>query len=178
MLGISFQNEIIADRKVTDPADILNDLRSEVVKALSQTGRDDEQKDGLDIALIVYEPATGRLEFAGAYNPLYVVSDGELVEYKGDRMPISYSDDMERSFSKTGIQLKTGDVLYMFSDGFADQFGGPGRKKFKYKPLKELLVRIHHEPMDRQQLLLYETFFDWKGDIEQIDDVVLVGIRI
>jgi len=178
MLGISFLNELVGERRQTDPGTILDNLRREVIKALRQTGREDEQKDGMDISLCTYDTGTGMLEFAGAYNPLYKVREGTLEEYKADRMPISYYQGINDPFTTTAIQLQQGDALYLFSDGYADQFGGPHRKKLKYRTLKEILVEIHQQPMERQEQILAERFFAWKGQIEQIDDVVIMGIRI
>jgi len=178
MLGISFLNEIVVERKHMDPGDILNNLRSLVIKALKQTGKEDEQKDGMDIALCVFDTDNRELEFAGAYNPLYVIRDGILEEHKADRMPISYYHGMNDPFNTKSLKLQKGDILYLFSDGFADQFGGPFRKKFKYKPFQEFLVEIHNESMETQKLMLHEKFFNWKGELEQIDDVILMGIRI
>jgi len=178
MLGISFLNEMVVEKRQTHPGEILDNLRDEVIKALKQTGREEEQKDGLDIALCSYDTESGILEFAGAYNPLYLVRDGNLQEHKADRMPISYYHGIDKPFQTTSIQLQKGDALYLFSDGFADQFGGPKKKKLKYKPLKELLELIHEKTMEKQKLVLYEKFFNWKKDLEQIDDVVMLGIRI
>ncbi len=178
MLGISFLNELVVERRQTHPGTILDNLRGEVIKALKQSGREDEQKDGMDIALCTFDMESKMLEFAGAYNPLYLVREGKLEEHKADRMPISYYHGVSNPFRTTSIQLQKGDALYLFSDGFADQFGGPLRKKFKYKPLKEMLEQIHGQSMDRQEAILKERFLDWKEDVDQIDDVVLLGIRI
>ena len=178
MLGISFLNELVVERRQTHPGEILNNLRGEVIKALKQTGKEDEQKDGMDITLCTYDSESGLLQFAGAYNPLYLVREGNLEEYKADRMPISYYHGINNPFQTHSIKLQKGDTIYMFSDGYADQFGGPEHKKFKYKALKELLQQVHNEPMDRQKDILLERFSAWKGDVEQIDDVVIIGIRI
>jgi serine phosphatase RsbU (regulator of sigma subunit) len=178
MLGISFLNELVVERRQTHPGEILDSLRREVIKALKQTGREDEQKDGMDIALCTYDTGSGMLQFAGAYNPLYLVREGSLEEYKADRMPISYYHGMTDPFRTNTIQLQKGDALYLFSDGYADQFGGPDRKKFKYKSLKELIEQLHDQPMEQQKAILQERFFSWKGEVEQIDDVVMIGIRI
>ncbi len=178
MLGISFLNEMVVERRQTNPGVILDQLRVEIIKALKQTGSEGEQKDGMDIALCSYDPETNKLQYAGAYNPLYLVRNGMLEEYKADRMPISFYPGDITPFTTTSIQLQEEDAIYIFSDGYADQFGGPQRKKFKYKPLKELLELIHNKSMDQQKLVLYEKFFYWKRDIEQIDDVVMIGIRI
>jgi len=177
MLGISFLNEIVDERHIMDPGEILNELRKNVMKALKQSGKEQEQKDGMDMAVCVYDTAKKVLEYAGAYNPLYLVRDNELEEYKADRMPISYFGDRDELFQTKAIQVRAGDQIYLFSDGYADQFGGPDEKKFKYKTLKQLLLDIRKEPMDKQHKILHDRFNEWKGDLEQIDDVVLMGVR-
>ena len=177
MLGISFLNEIVDERHILDPGKILNELRKNVIKALKQTGKEQEQKDGMDMAICVYDTASKVLEYAGAYNPLYLVREGELEEYKADRMPISYFGDRDELFQTKTIPVLTGDQIYMFSDGYADQFGGPEGKKFKYKTLKQLLLDVRQEPMHKQKKILQERFETWKGEFEQIDDVVLLGVR-
>jgi len=177
MLGISFLNEIVDEKHITDPGQILDELRKNVMKALKQTGKDDEQKDGMDIALCVYNPDKKILEYAGAYNPLYLVRQGELEEFKADRMPIGYYTETLRSFQSQKIDIKKGDVVYMFSDGYADQFGGEEGKKLKYKALKNILLEIHQQPMEEQKKYLYDAFIKWRGDYEQIDDVILIGVR-
>lgn len=178
MLGISFLNEIVVEKKYTSPGEILGILRQEVIKALRQSGGEDEQKEGMDMALCAYDFETMILEYAGAYNPLYLIREGNLEEYKADRMPISYYHGILEPFNTISIKLREGDQLYLFSDGFADQVGGPMRKKFKYRSLREFLIQIHQEKMEKQKELLHQKFMDWKGDLEQYDDVVILGIRI
>jgi serine phosphatase RsbU (regulator of sigma subunit) len=177
MLGISFLNEIVDERNITDPGKILDDLRKNVMKALKQSGKEEEQKDGMDMAVCAYDTANKVLEYAGAYNPLYLVRNSELGEYKADRMPISYFGDRVDAFQTQTIKISPGDQIYIFSDGYADQFGGPEGKKFKYKTLKQLLLDIRQEPMEKQVKILKERFDEWKGEFEQIDDVVLMGVR-
>jgi len=178
MLGISFMNEIVVERGHTNPGEILDILRREVICALKQTGSEDEQHDGIDMALCSYDTKSGILEYAGAFNPLYLIRNGNLKLYKADRMPVCYYHGMEDPFRTISIQLKKGDQLYLFSDGYADQFGGPYRKKFKFKAFQEILVEYHQEKMEKQKELLHEQFLNWKGDVDQYDDVVLLGIRI
>lgn len=177
MLGITFLDEIVNQHKVLSANEILNDLRKDVIKALKQTGKEKEQKDGMDIALCQYDKKTGQLEFAGANNPIYLIRNGALEEFKADRMPIGYEEDISDSFQSHTFQIKKGDVIYLFSDGYADQFGGPDGKKFKYGTLKEYLLKIHNLSMNKQKALLEKNFYSWKGDREQIDDVILMGVR-
>lgn len=178
MLGISYLNELVVERGQTDPGEILDNLRGLVMKALKQSGRDEDQKDGMDMALCTYDTGSRILQYAGAYNPLYLVREGILEEFKADRMPISYYNGITKPFQTRSIRMQEGDAVYLFSDGYADQFGGPHGKKFKYKSLKALLELIHEKPMENQKLVLYEKFFAWKGGHAQIDDVVMIGIRI
>jgi serine phosphatase RsbU (regulator of sigma subunit) len=177
MLGITFLDEIVNYRNILKPDEILGQLRKEVIKALKQTGKEQEQKDGMDIALCVFDPADKRLEFAGAYNPLYLVRNGELEEYKADRMPISIYDIDWQPFHTQSMDIQKGDMIYIFSDGYADQFGGTEGKKYKYKTLKEFLLRIYKNSVDAQHDLLKENLISWKGNFNQIDDILLMGVR-
>ena len=177
MLGISFLNEIIS-RCIPNPNTILNRLREMIMKALHQTGESSVHKDGMDIALCVIDHEAGMLQFSGAFNSLYLVRDDELEEFKGDRMPIGIAGIEEKSFTNHKIILKKGDMLYIFSDGFPDQFGGPDERKYRYKPFKQLLLRIHNKDMHIQRRVLDNEFNRWKGGLDQVDDVVVIGIRI
>jgi serine phosphatase RsbU (regulator of sigma subunit) len=177
MLGVAFLNEIVNKDKILSPDLILNNLRGKVIKALQQQGLSGETRDGMDIALICIDPVTGILEYAGAYNPLIMIRNGELFETPGEKMPIGFYENMH-SFTRHEIKIERGDVFYMYSDGYEDQFGGPDGKKFKSKKLKNLLLEICNDPMDQQKETLEKNFLEWKGDIPQIDDVVVVGIAI
>jgi serine phosphatase RsbU (regulator of sigma subunit) len=177
LLGITFLDEIVNQRKVLSANEILNNLRKEVIKALKQTGKEREQKEGMDIALCQYDKKTGQVEFAGANNPLYLIRNGTLEEFKADKMPIGYEEENPDSFQSHTFKIKKDDIIYLFSDGYADQFGGPNGKKFKYGTLKNYLIEIHRMPMSRQKMLLEKNFYSWKGDREQIDDVILMGVR-
>ena len=177
MLGISFLNEIVS-KCVPKANIILNRLRENVMKALHQTGAIAENKDGMDIALCVFDLDRMEMEFSGAFNPLYMIRKGMLHETRGDKMPIGINAVMERSFKNHDIKLHKGDMIYLFSDGYADQFGGPEDKKFKYSTLKELLIRISQKPMNEQKKLLENSFKRWKADGDQVDDVLLIGLKI
>jgi serine phosphatase RsbU (regulator of sigma subunit) len=178
MLGISFLEEIVNNRKISDSGMILNELRNEVKRALHQKGSRDEAKDGMDISLCVIDKKTHSIQFSGAYNNLYKISNGELTEYPADRMPIGIYDISDRDFTIQNIQYIPGDIIYMFSDGYADQFGGPNVKKFKYTAFKELLIRIHQKPMKVQRGILEKEFTSWKGANPQTDDVLVVGLKL
>ena len=138
----------------------------------------------MDIALCVIDIQSKMLQFAGANNPLYLIHQKELLETKADRMPVGYYDKMQK-FSSHTIQLYPGDVLYLFSDGFADQQGGPKKKKYMYPPFRELLTTISDQPMAEQKEVLEKTINDWmapaaaEGTVfEQTDDILVIGIRI
>jgi len=163
MLGISFLNEIVLEKRHTNPGEILGHLRSEVIGALKQSGNQDEAHDGMDMALCSYDTKSGILEYAGALNPLYLIRSGRLEVYKADRMPVCYYHGIGDPYRTLSIQLEKGDLIYLFSDGYTDQFGGPNRKKLKSRAFQELL---------------HEQFLDWKGATDQYDDVVVLGIEI
>jgi serine phosphatase RsbU (regulator of sigma subunit)/tetratricopeptide (TPR) repeat protein len=192
MLGNSFLNEIVIENKLFKADEILNKLRSKIINALEQKGNT-EQKDGMDIALCVWNKMDNTLEYAGANNPLWLVrtnvnsSDSDsyrnenkqFQEYKADKMPIGTYLEEYKPFTSTLIQLQKNDIIFLTTDGFADQFGGPKGKKMKYKPMIELLIHNSSFDMLTQKQLLYEAFGNWIGDkYEQIDDVSVIGIKI
>lgn len=178
MLGISFLNKIVLERKHTDPGKILNILREEVITTLKQKGSSEEQMDGMDIAFCAFDREKLSLKYAGAYNPLYIIKQGSLQIVPADRMSISYPYGDAGSFQTHTLSLQPGDQLYLFSDGFADQFGGPKRKKFKYKQFRELLLSLSEKSLEKQKKLLHDQFISWKGNEEQYDDVAILGVRI
>ncbi len=177
MLGISFLNEIVENDNITSPEKILNSLRENVITALRQRGLETESKDGMDMAVCSYNRKLKRLSFAGANNPLYIVRNKELIQTRGNRMPVAIHIKMD-DFTKYDIPIETGDSLYMFSDGYADQFGGPKGKKFKNKKFKQLLVDIQDENMITQKEILNKTITEWRGELEQIDDIVVLGFKV
>ena len=178
MLGVSFLNEIVTKERCFQANEILNKLRDYIKTTLSQTGKENEAKDGMDIALCVIDTEHNQLEFAGANNPLYLVRNGELIEVKGDNMPIGIHGGEERRFKNNIIELQKDDMAYIFSDGYADQFGGPDGGKFKTKPFKRLFAEISTKPSFQQWILLEETIENWKGSLDQVDDILVIGIRI
>jgi serine phosphatase RsbU (regulator of sigma subunit) len=178
MLGISFLGEIVNNRRITESGQILNELRKEVQRALHQKGIRDEAKDGMDISLCIVDRTKNVIQYSGANNNLYMVRDGELIEYHADRMPIGIYDLADKDFTSHNIPTISGDLIYMFSDGYADQFGGPNHKKFKYTTLKTLLTENYMLPLTQQKQILEKQFLDWKGNSPQIDDVLILGLRI
>ncbi len=176
MLGMALMNEIINKQPDIDPKELLNELRNQIIITLHQKGDPGSAKDGMDIVVCKINRKNLNMQFAGANNSLYHIRDGKLTEYKTDKMPVSIHLVM-KPFKGQQIQLKKGDAIYLYSDGYADQFGGPEGKKFKYRALKELLVSNWDKAMHSQELLLDNSFENWKGDMEQIDDVVIIGLR-
>jgi len=177
MLGITMLHEIVNEKNILHTDEILNQLRLSIARTLRQEGKIGEQKDGIDMALVIYDTRNRKLEFSGANNPIYVIRKGEMLEYKGNNMPVAYYEKMS-DFTRYSIDMKQGDRVYMFTDGFPDQFGGPQGKKFKYRPFKDLLLEIHERPMEEQERILSLIFDEWKGDLGQIDDVLVIGLRL
>ncbi|MEE4196239.1 MAG: SpoIIE family protein phosphatase [Bacteroidales bacterium] len=178
MLGVSFLNEIVNRHEITTASAILNQLRADVKKTLGQEGKEGEAKDGMDLALCIVDPDKMKLQYAGAYNPLYLFRNEELIEVKADRMPIGIYIKEKESFTNHEMDLQKGDVFYIFSDGFQDQFGGEDGSKFKTKNFKQLLLEIHHKPMTEQRKILDTKIDQWRGHWEQVDDIIIMGVRI
>jgi serine phosphatase RsbU (regulator of sigma subunit) len=196
MLGITMFNDLIGDRCFDAPGAILDRLRENVKEMLVQQGNTDEQKDGMDLAIAVYNKTTREIHFSGANNPLYIIrkksqpeqkdlepfasldnGDYRLFELKGDKQPIGTHWE-ETPFRTTSVKLRDEDSFYMFSDGYIDQYGGENRKKFKSMNFKKLLLSVQKESMEKQRQTLEETFDQWKGPHEQIDDIIVLGVRI
>ncbi|HUW06367.1 MAG TPA: SpoIIE family protein phosphatase, partial [Williamwhitmania sp.] len=178
MLGLSFLSEIVNTVGDLHPATILNQLRTFIKYTLSQEGSESESKDGMDIALCVIDRESNQLEFAGAYNPVYIIRNGTLEEIKGDKMPVGIHPGEKDSFTNNIIPLDGITAFYLFSDGFADQFGGPEGRKFKAKNFRELLAKNYALTMDEQGEALEAAFNEWQGYYDQVDDVLVVGVRI
>jgi len=203
MLGISFLNEIVLKQGILKAGKILSELRNQIIFSLKQKGIFGEQKDGMDIALFILNKTQisenkYHCQFAGANNPIYIISDSNietknqknkinkiniknnkatLYEIKPDKMPISIYNKMDE-FTNVELILNKNDIIYLFSDGFADQFGGPKGKKFKYKKFKELLLKNSQLDLNEQHKIIEKTFYDWKGNLEQVDDILVLGIKI
>lgn len=176
MLGVTMLNEIVSNKKIIMPDEILNKLRDDIIHSLGQVAEGDSVKDGMDVAVCVVDFEKDILWYAGANSPLYLVRDNELIHYRADKMPVAIHYRMD-PFTRHEISLKKEDAFYVFSDGYADQFGGPEDKKFMTAQLKKTLVDIVNEPMMKQGEILNEIFETWKGDSPQIDDVMLIGVR-
>jgi serine phosphatase RsbU (regulator of sigma subunit) len=178
MMGVSFLNDIINVAGVIQPDHILNELRAKIKTTLWQTGKEGETRDGMDIAVCVFDSGGKQVQYAGAYNPLYLIRNGELIEYKADKMPVGIHIKEKETFTLHEIELKSGDNLYIFSDGYVSQFGGPDGKKFMARPFKDLLVNINGKKMDEQQLVLEDALDKWQAAYDQVDDILVIGIEI
>jgi len=178
MLGFAFLNEIVNKERELKANEILNLLRDSVKKSLHQTGKEDEAKDGMDIALCIIDTKERKLQYAGAYNPLYLIRNEDFISLKADRMPIGIHVIEKESFTNHEIDIQKEDIIYIFTDGYIDQFGGPKSSKFKISTFKKLLVSIQDKKMSEQKKILESEFNNWKGNKEQIDDVLVMGIKL
>ncbi|HRD41119.1 MAG TPA: SpoIIE family protein phosphatase, partial [Bacteroidia bacterium] len=177
MLGLSFLEEIIDTRKSIDPAEILNLLRDKIINTLKQGASTEENKDGMDIVLCGINTKTNELQYAAANNSFYVVRNNEIMDMKADKQPCGFFHD-PKPFTTQKFQLEKGDIVYTFTDGYADQFGGPKGKKFRYKQFEEIILTNHTKAFQQQKDVLSKAFFDWKGNMEQTDDVLVIGVKI
>ena len=177
MLGIAFLDEISNKYDNLPANEILSKLRQNVILSLHQTGKEGESKDGMDLALCKIDLENKYFEFSGANNPLYLIRNNELIEFKGDKMPIGFHF-RTGEFTNYKKDFLPEDRLYIFSDGFADQFGGSKGKKFKYKPFKNLLLKINQYPMEQQRTIIQNTLKDWTKGYSQLDDILIIGIKL
>lgn len=168
-------NRSVREFDLHEPARILGKTREIVIETFSKSERD--VKDGMDVSLCCLDKDKGTLEFSGANNSLYVIKNGEIEEIKADKQPVGKYEFAE-DFTNHSIKVEDGMCIYLFSDGYADQFGGEKGKKLKYKPFKEILLKIHQLSMDEQKEILNKEFEKWKGDFEQVDDVCIIGVRL
>jgi len=178
LLNISMVNEIVNVRGITDPAAILNAQREGLIASLNPEGSAEVSRDGMDCSLCSFDFINKKLTVAGANNPVWIIRNGELIELKTDKQPVGLHEGIQKDFSSQQFDLRSGDMIYTLTDGLADQFGGPKGKKFKYKQLESLLVGISDKPMNEQQANVEDAFRKWQGNLEQIDDVLVVGIRV
>ncbi len=178
ILGVSFLNEIVNKTVTIRTNEILNQLRGQVIKSLHQTGKSDETRDGMEMALCIIDFGKMRLQFSGAFRPLYLLRKGDIIELIGDNMPIGIYEEEESSFTNKEIPFEKEDVIYLFTDGYLHQMGGYNRKTFKSQNFKKLLLDIHTHPMHKQKELLEGKLSEWQGDLEQVDDILVVGIKL
>lgn len=170
-LNMAYLSESISEKNIEDPAEIFNYVRHRLINTISKEG----QKDGMDGILLCINKLTNTITYSAANNAPILISNNEIIELPKDKMPIG-KGEKTNSFTTHTIQAKSGDVLYLYTDGYADQFGGDKGKKFKYKPLNELLIANHNKLPNEQFDILKKTFDNWKGNLEQVDDVLVMGI--
>ena len=180
IVNYNLLNKAVLEKNMTNPGDILDAVNIWLTESLHQTFENSTVKDGMDISLIAINKKTNEIEFSGANNPLYVYKkDEQVIEYKGDKFPVgSFLGEKSKNFTTTSIHVDKGDTLYLFSDGYADQFGGAKGKKFKLKNQREQLKIARNMPIVDQRKFLYNRFKEWKGELEQVDDVLIIGIEV
>jgi tetratricopeptide (TPR) repeat protein len=181
MIGVSLFNETVGKKDIIEPGNILKEVRKGIIDTFKQKGDTQKHRDGMDAALCSIDMKTLKAEFAGAYNPLWIIKGSSptgIIEVAPDKQPIGVQEGQRSTFTTHDIQLEKGDTVFLFSDGYADQFGGPNGKKFKYRQFQELLLSITKQAMSEQKNILEERFKEWKGTLEQVDDVLIIGIRV
>lgn len=178
IIGNTILNQSLKVKEVNTPAQALSFLNHQLIKNLNTI------KDGMDMALCAFDLENMVLQYAGANNPLYIIRKGELLEFKADKQAIggdSVNSEL-KEFKNHVIPIEKDDAIYIFTDGYADQFGGPesyrGGKKFKYSSFRDLLTEIHEKPMSEQREILLKKHNEWKGELEQVDDILVIGIRV
>jgi len=177
MLGMSLLNDIISLNDALTPAEILDELRKRVMRELGLKGEKNEPRDGMDGSICRYNVSTKELMWAGANNPIYIIQEKELKEIKPNKEFIGYSSTLT-PFTNHIINIKEATSIYLFSDGFADQFGGQKGKKFKYSQFKELLLNNHHLELSKQKEIIERSFVEWKGNLDQLDDICIIGTKL
>lgn len=179
IVGNNLLNQALNEHGISRPNLILNALNKSLTKTLRQTFDESAVKDGMDISLCSIDYKRMVVEFAGAYNSLYIVRNRELLYFPGNKFPVgAFIGETINNFTNNEIAIEKGDMLYLMTDGFADQFGGPAGKKFMYRRLEELFVFVSAFPTQEQKLRLDDVFEKWRGPLEQLDDVCIIGIRI
>ncbi|MFC2151293.1 tetratricopeptide repeat protein [Bacteroidota bacterium] len=179
MLGIAFLNEIVNKSKKLQANNILDQLRENIIDSLHQEYGSKGSKDGMDMALCIIDKKTLEMQYAGAYNPVFVLREKEIHELKADKMPIGiHAVKLEKEFTNQKFKLKKQDVLYLFSDGYIDQFGGEKGVKYKQKAFKDLLLKISTQPMITQKSEIETTMQKWQGEHSQLDDMMILGVKI
>jgi serine phosphatase RsbU (regulator of sigma subunit) len=173
LLNIGFLSEAINEKNIVKPHEVLNYVRQRLLESIGNDG----QQDGMDAVLVCFDKNTHTITYAAANNEPILIRENQIIELPKDKMPVG-KGEKDDSFTLHTIDVQRGDTIYLYTDGYADQFGGPKGKKFKYKPLNDLLLSIHHQSLTQQSLILQSTFENWKGDLEQVDDICVIGIKM
>jgi len=178
MLGIGLLNEIVNELNIVQPNLILNNLRDRVIKSLAKPGENNETMDGMDIALITVNREKHTLQYSGAFNSLILIRNNNLSEIRGNRMPVGFSLITDIPFTNHEIEIKANDSIYLFSDGYKDQFGWRSNRKLQHNKFLGFLLSIQNVPMKAQKILLENNLKNWMGDLEQIDDILVVEVQV
>ncbi|MFN5416888.1 MAG: tetratricopeptide repeat protein [Flavobacteriia bacterium] len=178
IVNFNLLNKAVLERSLETPSEILDAVNIWLTESLNQTDSESQIKDGMDISLISINKKNGQIIYSGANNPLYLFSGNELIETKADKFPVgAYINEEIRNFTNKEIVAKFGDTIYLFSDGFADQFGGEKGKKYKYSQFKEALFKAKDLPIEKQKEFLHKEYRNWRGKYEQTDDILVIGIK-
>jgi len=177
LLGMSFLNDVVQESQELEAGDVLNRLRTKVIHALRQEVPDKDNRNSMDIAFCIWEKEHQRLQYAGAYNPLYLLRNGELIEYKANRMTIGIESRLEESFVTHHVDLQQGDTVYLFTDGYPDQLSDKQGEKMNLSRFKRLIQELAPGDLQNQKIRLNDYFENWKGRYEQVDDVLIMGVR-
>jgi ligand-binding sensor domain-containing protein/serine phosphatase RsbU (regulator of sigma subunit) len=178
IIGFELLRKITDDQGIENADQILHELNKGIELTFGKDSSNIRLKDGMDIAMCMVDKEKNELEFAGAFRPMYFVRDNKIEEIRGDRFSVGLLNEGEGiEITKTTVKLQKNDIFYFFSDGYADQFGGPEGKKFKYRRFRHLLLTIHKLPLDQQKVILEKSFDEWRGNFEQVDDVLIVGLK-
>ncbi|HEX8515031.1 MAG TPA: two-component regulator propeller domain-containing protein [Bacteroidia bacterium] len=179
IVGHNILEQAFNESSSLTPSLLLDRLNKGVSEALNQTTEDTKLRDGMDIALCVINYKTMELQFAGAYNPLFIIRGGEFIEVKGDNIAIgSYIEAQQSTYTNHKIQLQKGDIIYVFTDGYIDQFGGPDGKKFKLTQFKTMLSSLSGVPLSQQAVIIEKSMEQWRGVLQQVDDILVIGVKI
>lgn len=181
IIGFELFRKIINLQGIRDPGKILDNLNKNFQEIFG-SGEDIALRDGMDLAFCVIDKKKMTMQFAGAFNPLYIIRSNKLIEIKGDRLSVGADNDPldikpVQNFTSHDLKLQKTDMIYLFTDGFADQFGGPEGKKYKYRRFRHTLLTIHKLSLDSQKVFLDQVLEEWRGKIEQIDDILVIGIK-
>jgi serine phosphatase RsbU (regulator of sigma subunit) len=178
IVGYNLLKDILNNSNAITPASIMDKMNDGVANTLHSGSSDNQTKDGMDMTLCALNYNTLELQFAGAFNPLYIVRNNELLQFKADKFPIGMFIGEKQHFTNNSIQLQNGDHVYIFSDGYADQFGGSKGKKFMAGNFRELLKEMSNLPIENQSINLNQTIEEWRGNLEQVDDILVIGIKV
>jgi serine phosphatase RsbU (regulator of sigma subunit) len=176
ILGITLLNEIVLQDDFVQPDKILDSLRAKIIKALGQIVGDGHIRDGIEGVVICYDRLTGKLEYSGSFNPLILIHNGVLTDIKADNFPIGFNDE-SKNFTLHQLNIEKDDIVYLFSDGIIDQFGGPVNRRFMIKHLKEVFLSGHEMDMKLQREVILKELVTWQGELEQTDDILVMGLR-